>query len=112
VCSNAQRFDGFSSGSNEPTRLLAIQAGVPLSIDSAFVPLPQPRDMGARNHIKPEALWEHDQAQSTNVMELMRASETRSTLLQQLLALFERVDVLALPTAQVWPFAIGERWPA
>ncbi len=69
------------------------------------------RDAAAREHIKPEALWEHDQAQGTNVMDLMRASEARSTFLQQLLALFERVDVLALPTAQVWPFAIGERWP-
>jgi amidase len=69
------------------------------------------RDAAAREQIKPEALWEHDQAQGTNVMELMRASEVRSTLVQQLLALFERVDVLALPTAQVWPFAIAERWP-
>jgi amidase len=71
------------------------------------------RDAAARERIKPEALWEHDQAQGTNVMDLMRASETRSAFLQQLLAMFEseRVDVLALPTAQVWPFAIGERWP-
>jgi amidase len=69
------------------------------------------RDAAARGHIKPEALWEHDQAQGTNVMDLMRASEARSTFLQQLLAMFERVDVLALPTTQVWPFAIDERWP-
>ncbi len=69
------------------------------------------RDATAREQIKPEALWEHDQAQGTNVMELMRASEIRSTFLQQLLSLFERFDVLALPTAHVWPFAIGERWP-
>jgi amidase len=69
------------------------------------------RDAAARAQIKPEALWEHDQAQGTNVMELMRASEMRTTFLQQLLALFERVDVLALPTTQVWPFAIEERWP-
>jgi amidase len=69
------------------------------------------RDAAARELIKPEALWEHDQAQGTNVMDLMRASEARSTFLQQLLSLFERVDVLALPATQVWPFAIGERWP-
>jgi amidase len=71
------------------------------------------RDASAREHIKPEALWEHDQAQGTNVMDLMRASETRSTFLQQLLALFERerFDVIALPAAQVWPFPIDERWP-
>ena len=41
-------------------------------------------------------------------MELMRTNEARSTFLRQLLALCERVDVLALPTAQVWPFAIGD----
>ena len=68
-------------------------------------------DAASRERIKPEALWEHDQAQGTNVMDLMRASEARSAFLQKLLALFERFDVLALPTTQVWPFAIGERWP-
>jgi amidase len=68
-------------------------------------------DATARAQIKPEALWEHDQAQGTNVMDLMRASATRTAFVQRLLAVFERVDVLALPTTQVWPFAIGERWP-
>jgi amidase len=28
-----------------------------------------------------------------------------------MLALFQRWDVLALPSAQVWPFPVGERWP-
>ena len=28
-----------------------------------------------------------------------------------MLALFEQVDVLALPVTQVWPFAIEQRWP-
>jgi amidase len=69
------------------------------------------RDASARERIKPEALWEHDQAQGTNVMDLMRASEIRSMFLQQLLAMFERVDVLALPATQVWPFALRQRWP-
>ena len=56
----ARRFDGFSIGSNGLTRLLASQASpdarVPPSVDSAFVPLPRPRDAAAREHIKPEAL--------------------------------------------------------
>lgn len=69
------------------------------------------RDGAARAQIKAEALWEHDQAQGTTVMALMHASEARSTLLQQLLAMFEHADVLALPTTQVWPFPIDERWP-
>ena len=69
------------------------------------------QQLGARAAIKPEVLWEHDQAQSTSVIEFMQASSARTTYLHQFLTLFDRYDVLALPTAQVWPFAIEERWP-
>ena len=65
----------------------------------------------AREHIKPEALWEYDQAQQLSAVDFMRASETRSRLYAALLALFERFDALALPVAQVWPFPIGQHWP-
>ena len=41
----------------------------------------------------------------------MRASQVRTRFYQHMLGLFERWDVLALPVAQTWPFAIGERWP-
>jgi amidase len=41
----------------------------------------------------------------------MAASATRTALLQQLLKLFEGVDYLALPSAQVWPFDVAQRWP-
>ena len=64
-----------------------------------------------RDQIKPEALWEHDQAQGMGVMDLMRASQVRTAFHAHLLGLFKRFDVLALPTAQVWPFAIDQRWP-
>jgi amidase len=67
---------------------------------------------GARAHIKPEALWEHDQAAHLTAADLMRASSERTTFYQGMLALFERFDVLALPTAQVWPFDVKERWPS
>ncbi len=65
----------------------------------------------AREHIKPEALWEFDQAQQLSAVDFMRASETRSRLYAALLALFERFDALALPVAQVWPFPIEQHWP-
>jgi amidase len=65
----------------------------------------------ARAHIKPEALWEHDQAMQLTNADFMRASAVRSALYAALRALFERHDVLALPATQVWPFPIGERWP-
>lgn len=65
----------------------------------------------AREHVKPEALWEHDRAQGLSFAEFMRASQVRSDFLQAMLALFERFDLLALPSAQVWPFPVGHRWP-
>lgn len=64
-----------------------------------------------RAHIKPEALWEHDQAATLSGTEFMRASITRTTYYQQVLAQLERHEVLALPSAQVWPFDAGQRWP-
>jgi amidase len=65
----------------------------------------------ARSHVKPEALWEYDQAQDLSAVDFMRASETRSQLYAALLALFERFDALALPVAQVWPFPVEQHWP-
>ncbi|MGA8514126.1 MAG: amidase [Burkholderiaceae bacterium] len=64
-----------------------------------------------RDKIKPEALWEHDSAQSLTGAEFMQASATRSSFYQHLLSLFEKFDYLALPCTQVWPFAVQERWP-
>ncbi|MEY2954237.1 MAG: hypothetical protein RLZZ401_2324 [Pseudomonadota bacterium] len=66
---------------------------------------------GARGQIKPEALWEYDQAQSLSFDSFMQASRVRSAFYQHLLGLFERFDVLALPVAQVWPFAVSLPWP-
>ena len=68
-------------------------------------------DRNARAEIKPEALWEYDQAASLTGTDVMRASVQRTQFYQQLLALFERFDYLALPSAQVWPFDASLRWP-
>jgi amidase len=65
----------------------------------------------ARARVKPEALWEYDQAQSLNMVDFTRASEMRSRFYAALLQLFERFDALALPVAQVWPFPAVEPWP-
>jgi amidase len=67
--------------------------------------------MGARDAIKPEALWEHDEAQRLSCADFMQASQVRTQFLHAVLGLFERFDVLALPSTQVWPFPVGERWP-
>ena len=67
---------------------------------------------GNRERIKPEALWEYDQAQGLTAGQFSAASAQRSAFYQHLLGLLERYDFLALPAAQVWPFDAGERWPA
>ncbi len=66
---------------------------------------------GNREHIKPEALWEYDQAQGLSGAQLLGASTQRTVFYQHMLGLFERHDYLALPTAQVWPFDARQRWP-
>ena len=66
---------------------------------------------GARERIKPEALWEHDQAQGLSFNEFMRASTLRSSFHAQMLRHFARFDLLALPVAQVWPFDAAQTWP-
>jgi amidase len=66
---------------------------------------------GARAQIKPEALWEYDQAQSLGFAEFMQASVVRSAFHAHMLGLLERFDVLALPCTQVWPFPLEQRWP-
>jgi amidase len=66
---------------------------------------------GAREQIKPEALWEYDRGMDLRFIDFMHASQVRTAFYTHLLGLFESFDVLALPATQVWPFPIGERWP-
>ena len=64
-----------------------------------------------RDLIKPEALWEYDQASTLSGADVFAASQQRSAFYQHLLSVFGRFDVLALPSAQVWPFPLSMRWP-
>ncbi len=66
---------------------------------------------GARERLKPEALWEHDRAQGLDFNTFMAAAAVRSAFHTQVVSLFERFDLLALPVAQVWPFPVGQHWP-
>jgi amidase len=66
---------------------------------------------GNRELIKPEALWEHDQGAQLSAAQFTAASTERTAFYQHVLTLFERFDALALPSAQVWPFDVKERWP-
>jgi amidase len=65
-----------------------------------------------RDRVKPEAQWEYEQSLDLSADDVTRASIVRSAFYAHVLQLFERVDYLALPTAQVWPFDASVRWPA
>jgi amidase len=62
--------------------------------------------------IKAEALWEIEQAQGQDLSTLIQASEQRSIFYQQMLEHFKTHDVLALPSAQLWPFDKTLRYPS
>jgi amidase len=64
-----------------------------------------------RAQVKPEALWEFDQAQGLSGPDTLTASIQRSAFFEHMVTLFEKYDYLALPCSQVWPFDASERWP-
>lgn len=66
---------------------------------------------GNRHLVKPEVLWEIDQGHALTLERVNRAALTRTRYHETIAAMFTRFDVLVLPTAQVWPFPVEERWP-
>ena len=66
---------------------------------------------GAKEKIKPEAQWEYECSQGMTYMDFRRATETRTAYYRHVLGLFDKWDVLVLPTAQAWPFDVSMRWP-
>jgi amidase len=68
-------------------------------------------DPKKRALLKPEALWEIEQAQRTTALELHQASVTRTDWYRHLVKCFEQYDFLALPSAQIFPFPAQEQWP-
>lgn len=65
-----------------------------------------------RPRMKPEAIWEIEQALQLTGPQFMQASNIRTAFHNDLLRLYERFDVLALPVNQCWPFDVTLRWPA
>jgi amidase len=64
-----------------------------------------------RSLMKPELQWEIEQSRQLTVADLQRALQVRTAWYDTVLTLFSQYDFLALPTAQVFPFPIEERWP-
>ena len=61
-------------------------------------------DPAVRELMKPELQWELSGALELSVVDVQRAVVTRTSWYDEVLALFEEFDYLALPSAQVFPF--------
>jgi len=68
-------------------------------------------DPAKRELLKPEAIWEVEQAMRLTAPQVHAASVRRTSWHRTLLSLFERFDLIALPTAQVFPFDVTTHWP-
>jgi len=68
-------------------------------------------DPERRGLLKPEAVWEVENALGLTATTIQAASVARSDWYRAVLRLFETFDFLALPSAQVFPFDVETHWP-
>lgn len=68
-------------------------------------------DAGHEALLKPEALWEIEGALTLSAGDVHEATVRRTAWYRTLLELWARYDVLALPSAQVFPFPVETHWP-
>ena len=61
--------------------------------------------------MKPETTWEIEQGRGLSAAAVYEASVIRSNWYAHAARLFDRFDLLVMPTAQVWPFPVEWRWP-
>ncbi|MDH4110749.1 MAG: amidase [Gammaproteobacteria bacterium] len=64
-----------------------------------------------RRLLKPELVWEIEGGLRVTGQQLRDAGTARGDWYQALLALFGEYDLLALPSAQVFPFPVEIHWP-
>ncbi len=57
-----------------------------------------------RGYLKSAAIWEIERGMAMSAVQVQRASALRSDWFRRVTRLFESVDVLVLPSAQLWPF--------
>ncbi len=65
-----------------------------------------------RSQLKESARWELDLGERMAALDVHRASLVRSEWFKTAVKLFEKFDVLVLPTAQVWPFDVSLSYPS
>ena len=68
-------------------------------------------DARTRAGLNPQSVWEIERGLNLSAMQVHRASEMRSDWFRTAAILFDTCDVLALPSAQMWPFDITLDWP-
>lgn len=68
-------------------------------------------DPARRTQVKPETIWEIEQGLALPASAVHEASVIRSRWYAHAARLFERFDAVVLPSAQVWPFPVDQRWP-
>jgi amidase len=73
--------------------------------------LPDYEDDNRRAHLKPEAIWEIETGLALSALDIHRAGAIRADWHRCLERLMGEFDLLAMPTAQVWPFDAQARWP-
>ncbi|MDF1722056.1 MAG: amidase [Minwuia sp.] len=64
-----------------------------------------------RDLMKPELLWEIEHGLELSALQVHEASVSRADWFRCFMGLFEQVDFIAMPTAQVFPFDADIRWP-
>lgn len=68
-------------------------------------------DPAKRDRLKATAIWETERYKAMSAIEVHEASIIRTELFKTTAQLFENVDVLVLPSAQVWPFDVDVEYP-
>jgi amidase len=68
-------------------------------------------NLAHRQQMKPEAVWEVEQGLALPAQAVYQAAQERSAWYAALVRMFERFDLLALPSAQVFPFDARIDWP-
>ncbi len=68
-------------------------------------------DPAKRRQLKPEVVWEYEGGLEMTAEQVYDAGVARSEWYAALLRLLEQYDVLALPSAQVFPFPAEVHWP-
>ncbi|WP_342066066.1 amidase [Achromobacter kerstersii] len=64
-----------------------------------------------RKLVKPAVIWEVEGLDGMTARQVYQATEERSAWYQTVLRMFEDVDYLAVPSAQVFPFDVTLDWP-